>query len=380
MSLRTGSVVLLSLLAACAAPRSAGEATFPLSTFNRESSKRESSRAPDPIGGASDGVTGARAKPGSLAAPSNFRAQPPNNPGPQDPTAPAPQEQDYSLRAMFLNAHGDFLQAANRDRPNIKFTYRYQAETETNNDPGDFYWNEFDVDAMFSIPVDRDWAILLGGESNIRAYNFSSSIVGPDGDETLYHVGMTGGVRWFIQDDLDVMVTITPGVYTDWDGSLNSRDWYVDGLAIATYKYQDDFFFKGGLRVSDAIDDMPWLPLLGFVYLPDKDWRIDVLIPKEATVSYLMDNNTTLTVGLELDGAEYNVRSEPGTGKVEKHWLVQELRMFVEADYRFTENINAFARFGGLLYGHYELRGVVDDNDGHVSPAVYFDVGVGWKF
>ena len=125
-------------------------------------------------------------------------------------------------------------------------------------------------------------------------------------------MGLTGGVRWFIQDDLDLMVTITPGLYTDWDGGFNSRDWYVDGLAIATYKYEDDIYLKGGLKVSDTIDDVPVLPLVGFVYLPDKQWRIDVLVPIEATVSYLLDDQLTLTGGVAL-GSGFAVIEEMTT-------------------------------------------------------------------
>ncbi len=294
-----------------------------------------------------------------------------------------PQEQDYSLRALYMNAHGDYLHTSEPHRENIRGSFHYQSETDIDGEAGDLKWHAVDVEGMWTLPVDRDVALKLGGNFEVRNYKFDSAFVGIEDDERFYRMDLQLGAQWFIQDDLEVTVMFSPGIYSDLDGGLTHRDWQFFGSALASYKYYDNFFLKGGLIVDETFDKIQTYPAVGFAYIPEKSWRIDVLVPKSATVSFDVNELTTLSAGLEFYGAAYNLRERIGGANVHTENRIQELSLFIEGNHRFTEQVSAFARLGTLLGGDYDLRrpsAVGGDTDGQIGPAVFFEVGMGWTF
>ena len=303
-----------------------------------------------------------------------------------------PQDTDYSLRALYLNAHSEFqhkaepyrfLHKADPFRRPVRASFLYQGQTEVTGERGDLQWPQYGVNSLIPIPVDQDVTLLVGGDFEVRNYDFSTTFTGATQDDRYYKIDLQMGATWFVQEDLSVTGLFSPGVYSDLDGTLNHDDWYLEASALATYKSSDDLFFKVGIAADETFDDLGVYPLLGLAYLLTEDWRIDVLLPWGATLSWAASDQTTYSVGVELEGDAYNIRSSAATGKIETENRVQEIRLFVEVDHQFTEQVSAFGRFGTLLGGDYDIRTglpVGTDTDGQIEPALYFEFGVGWSF
>ncbi|MHC4813879.1 MAG: DUF6268 family outer membrane beta-barrel protein [Planctomycetota bacterium] len=303
-----------------------------------------------------------------------------------------PQDTDYSLRALYLNAHSEFQHQAQPYRfhhkadpftRSVRASFLYQGQTEVNGESGDLEWPQYGVNALIPIPVDQDVALLVGGDFEVRDYDFSTGIAGATQDDRYYKIDLQFGATWFVQEDLSITGLFSPGIYSDLDDSPDHDDWFLEGSALATFKSSDDLFFKVGVAADETFDDIPVYPLLGLSYLLTEDWRIDVLLPWGATVGWLVNDQTTFSVGVELEGDAYNIRSSKATGKIETENRVQEIRLFLEIDHRFTEQLSAFGRFGTLLGGDYDIRTGLPagtDTDGQIEPALYFEAGLGWSF
>jgi len=306
-----------------------------------------------------------------------------------------PQDTDYSLTSLYLNAHGDFqhkgrphrfLHKADPFHVPFRASYRYQGQTEINGETGDLQWQQYNLNTLIPIPVDQDVTLLIGGNYELRDYDFDppgpTGITGATQDDRYHKIDLQLGGTWFVDDDLSVTGLFSPGVFSDLDGSLNHRDWYFHGSVLGTYKASDTMFYKVGVATDETFDDTSVFPLLGLAYLISKEWRIDVLLPWAATVSWQTAEATTLALGLGLEGAAYNIRSSPGTGKIETENRIQEVTLFLEVEHQFTDQFSAFSRFGTLLAGDYDIRtsGVPARTDGDIEPALFFEVGLGLKF
>lgn len=300
------------------------------------------------------------------------------------------QDTDYTFTSMYLNAHAEFqhkarpylgLNKADPFNTNLKVGFRFQAQTEVSGESGDLEYQEYSLNTLYPIPVDRDVALLVGGNYEVRAYDFDGTFAGATQDDRYHRIDLQMGATWFIDDELAVTGLFSPGVYSDLDGTLNHDDWYFFGSVLGTFKASDEMFYKIGVATDETFDDVPVYPLLGLSYLMSKDWRIDVLLPRSATVSWEAASTTTVSTGIELEGAAYNIRSTPGTGKTQFENRVQEIRLFMGVDHQFTDQFSVFGRFGTLLGGDYDIRaGGPRITDGTIEPALFFDLGVGIKF
>jgi hypothetical protein len=302
-----------------------------------------------------------------------------------------PQDTDYSLTSLYQNAHADFqykgrphlfLSGADPFHTPFRASFRFQGKTEISGEGGHLEYQEYALNALYPFPVDRDVALLVGGDYECRDYDFSGAFAGATQDDRYQRIDLQLGGTWFVHDELAVTGLFSPGVYSDLDGSLNHNDWYFFGTLLGTFKASDELFYKVGVVTDETIDDVPVYPLLGISYVMSKEWRIDVLLPKAATVSWLSGDTTTVSLGLELEGAAYNIRTSPGTGKIQTENRIQEFSLFLGVDHRFTDQFSAFGRFGTLLSGDYDIRTGLPGatTDGNIEPALFFEVGVGLNF
>jgi hypothetical protein len=238
--------------------------------------------------------------------------------------------------------------------------------------------------------LDQDVTLLVGANVEVRKYGFDPNGPGPGtfagatDDDDYYKINLQVGGTWFVEEDLAITALFSPGVYSDLDGSLNHSDWYFEGSGLATWKSSDELYWKVGIAADETFDDVPVFPLFGFSYLIDEEWRVDVLLPWAAVLSYLANSQTTVALGLELEGAAYNIRSSAGTGKVETENRIQEFRAYLGVEYQFAEQFSTSARFGAILAGDYDIRtgsgpgaGI---SDGDIEPALFFQVGLGLSF
>jgi hypothetical protein len=201
-------------------------------------------------------------------------------------------------------------------------------------------------------------------------------------DETLYNAGLRLGAGHFFHDDLVGQFYWQPSLYSDLDGTLTSRDWKLwYGAALLTYRLESNLFLKGGVLVHDAADTGA-IPLLGVSWIFHPAWRLDVLLPRTLLeVSWGPIRALSLQVGAEIEPEEFHVRYPTIAGEAEADIHVQDIRAYVGALYRLTDNFSIFAKIGSTVAGHYEWRDRTGrEYDGTLEPGLFIQGGLGVTF
>ncbi|MDP6928352.1 MAG: DUF6268 family outer membrane beta-barrel protein [Planctomycetota bacterium] len=293
--------------------------------------------------------------------------------------------QDYSPRGLFQKAHGDFIEDSTRYTPTAQIAGLHQPTNGFNHyREGDFDLSELSFEMTtdpkngFATVVGPDTAILVGGHAASRHYKSDlkkgGSVVK---DETVYEFSIDIGVHHFVDENLMISGTFSPGAYSDFDRTLTTGDWQFLGSALVTYRQTEDMFVKAGVVVSRDFDDAPVYPVVGFSWLMPGDMRVDVLFPQKAEVSWLASPTLVLHVGLELEGNEYSVRS--GGSRFVLH--AQEARAVFGGIYRINDRVSLIARTGAALFGDYDIP-ASDGKEigGALDPAFFAMVGIGIDF
>ena len=264
-------------------------------------------------------------------------------------------------------------------RPSARFRFRAIPSAEIDGESGDFDQWQFGGEGILPIVTDPDSVFLIGAKIDNRRFETSSSF--GQRDETVHAVGLNIGYAHFFTDDFYLDSVFSPGLYSDFDGSPKSDDYQWMGRSLATIRQSDDLYWKVGIEVSNVFPDFSVYPLGGVAWLLNESWRVDVLLPRSAELSFLASSATTLFLGLALEGDEYRVRSSARTGKLESNIQTQELELYIGGLHRFTDHLSSFARFGAVVAGDYDFgRPGMPNVDGDIEPNLMFELGLGLDF
>lgn len=307
---------------------------------------------------------------------------------------------DYSPQAFFQREHGEFMRQAFPFRPDMRLGYRYVGETDIDDEVGNFSIDEFEFDGLYRYAIDPDVFLYGGGTFRSLVYDFSPN--SGISDEGLFEASGTIGAGVFTSNNTLVQVEFSPGIYSDLDGELNDGDWQFFGRGLVTTKLSDTFYAHFGIEVEQTFDDVPIYPLIGFAAILDEEWRLDVLAPRHAKVSWSPSPEWIFTGGFELEGSEFNYRAPgvaansfgPGVPAIavpsgqQLDIDIQEFRIFVESTYRFSDQFSLSGRFGSILSGNYDYAGpnlpppnsFNSDYDGATNPNIEFELWLGWTF
>jgi hypothetical protein len=309
------------------------------------------------------------------------------------------QEQDpYDRRAIFLREHGDFMNRRERYKPMISVGANLLANQSIRHEPGHF--REFGAFTDINLPwnVSTDGYLMFGLYGSARRYQFKNMGQGaPLGDETLYAAGVKLGFGAFLDDNLLLEVETHPGVFTDADGPLKHQDFDYPSFAVATMRVTPDLFLKAGVRYNQVFHDAPWLPILGISWDITGNsaaaggeadlggWRLDVLLPEHAEVSYWPSGSTGWLLGVEITGAEYHVRTSASTSppRQQDNLQVQEVTAYLGLVERLSDNFSFTARVGAPLAGQYDLT--TGENgfnrvEGALSSGPFAEISFGFDF
>lgn len=307
------------------------------------------------------------------------------------------QEQDpYDRRAIFLREHGDFMNRRERYKPMISLGASTLADQSIRHEPGHF--REFGGFTDIRLPwnVSTDGYLMFGLYGSGRHYQFKNMGQGGSlGDETLYSGGVKLGFGAFLDDNLLLEVETHPGVFSDADGALKHQDFDYPSFAVATMRVAPNLFLKGGARYNQVFHDAPWLPILGISWDITGNsaaaggeadlggWRVDVLLPEHAEVSYWSSGSTGWLLGVEITGAEYNVRTSAATNRQRDNLRIQELTAYFGLVERLSDNFSFMARVGAPLAGNYDLTtGATGFNrvEGSLSSGPFAEISIGFDF
>jgi hypothetical protein len=235
-----------------------------------------------------------------------------------------------------------------------------------NHEPGtwDMISHGFDADLPFV--VSSEGYMLLGAYYNSRQYQCTSATT--LSDEAVHAAGLKFGFGAFLDENTLLEVQTDPGIYSDMDASLHGDDFDFPSHALVTYRVAEHLFWKVGLRYNQIYEDAPWLPYIGvswnitgMMYMPEgtdyggDSWRLDVLLPEYIELSYWPNGATGFLLGVEVDGAEYHVRTSQAAGRQRDDLRVQEVTSYIGFVHRMSDSMSLDIRTGAVLAGDHDL-------------------------
>jgi hypothetical protein len=113
---------------------------------------------------------------------------------------------DYTMRALFLSQHGDFMNRRQRYTPDVELAARVLPNQRVNNEPGSFDMLGYDLDATFRPLVSTDGYLTFGAYYKARRY-LASSDFGDGGANGHAWVQGTVGV---LENDLHISTQRPP--------------------------------------------------------------------------------------------------------------------------------------------------------------------------
>ncbi len=294
---------------------------------------------------------------------------------------------DYSLRGLFLQNHGDFMQRRERFRPDVSVRGRIFPNQRINDEPGSFDLFGYDFDASVPAIVSPDGYLKFGAYYLGRRYVTSSAFgTGGNatgiGDENLIGAGVKLGFGVFLDDNVLLEVETHPGAWSDLDDTLHHEDFDFPSHGLFTFRTVDNFFFKAGARYNQVYEDAPWLPILGFSWEVLEGFRLDVLAPESIEMSWWPDSNLGLLFGAEVTGAEYHVHTSEALNQRDDV-RVQEVVTYLGLVARIGEYTSFTVRSGLVVAGDYDLTtGAAGFNraEGALDQGFFADVSFGITF
>lgn len=298
---------------------------------------------------------------------------------PQSPTTGG-EFQDYSVSGMFHGRHGSFMQNHKAFREDLRVSYYGMFESAIKGEPGHFDVTELSLDFAHDFPVDPDTFVTLGAEGGNRRYDFSPTVPVDDRHEDVGWAGLRVGVGHFLSEDFLVSGLFEPGLYSDFEGTLTSDDWQFYGDVLGTWRAADSFYLKIGAYVSNDFEDAEVLPLFGVSWMPHEQWRLEVLLPRKAELSWLPTAATILAGGVEIEGDEFALRAPASLAKQRTTVEIQEIRLYGGLTYRFDDMFSVFARTGAVLAGDHEWGATTGNTEGTLEPTFFLEGGLGIEF
>jgi len=178
------------------------------------------------------------------------------------------------------------------------------------------------------------------------AHFFGSSSISNIPDRT-YDLSfeLSGGMP--INDDWIVTATISPGIFTDFEGA-GGDVFRMPLRLLAFYKYSESLTLATGILWLDR-PDTPLLPAVGLSYQTD-DFKADLWFPRPK-VSWLYyrrgDTQRWVYVVGELGGGTWSIRRDDGRSD---EFAYRDFRAMVGFEQRVEDGLNWFAE-GGLIFG-----------------------------
>lgn len=293
---------------------------------------------------------------------------------PQDPV-------DYSQRGQFLNDHRNFMMKSERYTPMAEFSFALMPDYEIKGEAGgfDLYHSKANIDMPIYIGPDA-W-LSIGAYGSNRHYQVKNNA--NFGDENLSSAGMNFGLGMFFDPTVQLQLKVSPGVWSDMDGSLKHNDYDMPGSALLTWEFTDDTYLKIGARYNQVFKEAPWLPYLGISWALGENFRVDVLLPESAEISYWPDSSLGFLFGAQIDGAQYRVRTSAATGRLRTNVQVQEVVVYTGIMSRLSDGFSIMGRVGATVAGDYHLSNGDKSGgmyDGTLDPGLFLEFSAGFDF
>ena len=147
-------------------------------------------------------------------------------------------------------------------------------------------------------------------------------------------------------------LAVRPGWFSDFAGSAR-EGLRFPGHGVLYYTPSDEFQMLIGIDYLDR-DDIAWLPVVGAVYKPHADFRVDVVFPRPRVASRL-GGERWLYLAAEMDGGTWAIKRADGTNDVATY-RDYRLCLGVQHGEEKGEETTSYLEVGYVFARHLEYR------------------------
>jgi hypothetical protein len=158
----------------------------------------------------------------------------------------------------------------------------------------------------------------------------------------------SGSMMWMNRhsDRMNFMIGVTPGVASDFEATNNA--FRIFGFGVAKYQWTPTTQWMLGAAYLDR-DDIPILPMAGFVWTPNEDTRLELALPRPSLARRLYWNQAWagpedwVYLAGELGGGTYAVRHSTG---FDDEMTLRDYRFILGIERRSKQGLSGRAEIG----------------------------------
>jgi hypothetical protein len=186
----------------------------------------------------------------------------------------------------------------------------------------------------------------------------------------------SGSMMWMKQhsDRLNFMIGVTPGVASDFEATKNA--FRIFGFGAAKYQWTPTTELMLGVAYLDR-DDIPILPMVGLVWTPNEDTRLELALPRPRLARRLCWNGAWagpedwVYLAGELGGGTYAVRRSAG---FDDEMTLRDFRLILGIERKSKQGFSGRAEIGYVFGRKIEFKR--DATDFQFPDTVLLRAGV----
>ena len=231
------------------------------------------------------------------------------------------------------------------------------------------------------VPLDSKWSLKWGVEDNRLDFGRPSGSPLPQNLQTL---SMQIGAGYKIDDKWSLFAAVSPrlSLMQGWD-RVDAQEVEIGGMVGANYIVNKDLAFTFGLAVNPGTDSIPVLPLAGVRWKFEKDWTLNLGVPRTSIDYQLFPNLRLSPLLVGFEGGEFhtsktygNAYGMPQLNDRKVHY--NEVRVGVGAGYKILPNLGVDLSGGVIAYREFDFKDA--GYSPKTDPAPYVQIGLKMGF
>jgi hypothetical protein len=188
---------------------------------------------------------------------------------------------------------------------------------------------------------------------------------GPDLPPQTYGLSVALEAEFRIDPRFSVRAIVQPGVFTDFN-HVSGHAFRMPSQLIGAYELSPRWILVGGVMYT-AQPSWSVLPVVGAIWMPVPEWRLELTFPRLRAVRHFPDG-LNIYGQFDVFGETYAI-DEHGTGDLLQY---RDWRLGLGAEWNPTSRLNLFLEAGVAFWRRLELN---NQWSGSVDPGLYLRVG-----
>jgi len=196
----------------------------------------------------------------------------------------------------------------------IQMSVGYLPSADLHDASGDAGISDYRLKIARNISLDDRLILTLGGGYGLKYIDSTPTALLP---QELHSLFVEVGARYRINDRSFASIKLYPGFYSDFK-DLGGDDLRMPLLALGGYSFDNGLSAVGGFAYRFGYHTSQLIPVLGFSYQPNQNWRFDLLAPRPG-ITYTASRQLQLFVAGDFASDEYQLKDRSLGAKAIKY-------------------------------------------------------------